>query len=495
MRFHCIAVFLCAVVAGCTAAGASEPSVGHEVIGTAGLQADVDSLQRIYETLHPGLLRYNTPDEIKAHFALLRRALDHDQSRASVFIALSQFAATIKCGHTYANFYNQSHAVQAELFNGTNRVPFYFRWIDGRMIITRNLSSDKRLRPGSEILAINGVATSQILKTLMTVARADGANDAKRVAYLEVQGNDDYEAFDIFLPLFYPQTGSIMKLKASDTNGVAWTTSVAALSYKERLSFRPKAAAGSEAPWELTFPSPGVALLDMPTWVMYNRTWDWHRYLGNVFAKLQATQVRSLIIDVRANEGGDDVGNVILAHLIERDLALPNYLRLVRYQSVPRDLLPNLDTWDASFKDWGAKVRPYNDRFYRLTKYDDDARGTIITALSPRFAGRVFVLIGPTNSSATFQFADIMKSQHLGMLVGQPTGGNRRGINGGAFFFVRLLHSGLEMDLPLIGTFPVVKQPDSGIDPDIRVVTTIEDIKQGHDPELQRALSLASAVQ
>jgi len=165
----------------------------------------------------------------------------------------------------------------------------------------------------------------------------------------------------------------------------------------------------------------------------------------------------------------------------------------VRYRSVPRDLLPYLDTWDASFKDWGDKAKPYNQRFYRLTKYDDDARGTIIAALSPRFTGHVFVLVGPTNSSATFQFAGIVKSQHLGTLIGQRTGGNRRGINGGAFFFVRLPHSGLEMDLPLIGTFPVVAQPDAGIDPDIRVAITIDDIKEGRDPESEKALSLASA--
>ena len=39
------------------------------------------------------------------------------------------------------------------------------------------------------------------------------------------------------------------------------------------------------------------------------------------------------------------------------------------------------------------------------------------------------------------------------MLVGQMTGGNQRGINGGAFFFVTLSNSQLEVDLPLVGNF------------------------------------------
>jgi len=42
---------------------------------------------------------------------------------------------------------------------------------------------------------------------LMTIFRADGAIDAKRVAYMEFRGTDKYEAFDIFLPLFYPTIG------------------------------------------------------------------------------------------------------------------------------------------------------------------------------------------------------------------------------------------------------------------------------------------------
>ena len=45
------------------------------------------------------------------------------------------------------------------------------------------------------------------------------------------------------------------------------------------------------------------------------------------------------------------------------------------------------------------------------------------------------VLVNAANSSATFQFAKLVKDNQLGTLVGQPTGGNQRGINGGAFFF------------------------------------------------------------
>ena len=80
------------------------------------------------------------------------------------------------------------------------------------MIVTRDLSPEARLRPGTEVLAIDGVRSSDILARLMTIARADGSNDAKRVVYLEVLGAGKWEAFDIFLPLFFPAIGERMHL-------------------------------------------------------------------------------------------------------------------------------------------------------------------------------------------------------------------------------------------------------------------------------------------
>jgi hypothetical protein len=87
-----------------------------------------------------------------------------------------------------------------------------------------------------------------------------------------------------------------------------------------------------------------------------------------------------------------------------------------------------------------------------------------------------------------------VKASGAGKLVGVATGGNQRGINGGAFFFVRLPASGIEFDLPLIGTFPPVSAPDEGIEPDVKVETSALDIATGIDAPLERALTLAKGA-
>lgn len=80
--------------------------------------------------------------------------------------------------------------------------------------------------------------------------------------------------------------------------------------------------------------------------------------------------------------------------------------------------------------------------------------------------------------------------EHLGTLIGSATGGNQRGINGGAFFVVRLPRTGLEADLPLIGQFPPRAAPDAGLEPDLEVETTAQDIAAGRDPIRARLSSL-----
>ena len=461
------------------------------MLDRSGLQADVDVLQRTYAALHPGLYRYNTPASLEAAYAELRAALDHDVPLAEAYLAFSRFAARIRCGHTYANFFNQDDATRAALFERPGRVPFHFRWVGERMIITRNFSGDARLVPGTEVLAIDGVPAAQLLRELMTVARADGGNDGKRIAWLEVRGDEAIEAFDVFLPLFHPEFVGDYTLDARAPTSARMRSRVHPATFAERVAQRP-ADTDAKVPWSLAIGGDGVAVMTMPTWALYESTWDWKAWLADAFARLDAAHATTLVIDLRANEGGLSVGDELAAHLVAHDTAVDDIVRLVRYRSVPAELMPNLHTWDRSFADWGEATRPYDDRFLRLTRYGDEGGSSIIRPTPRRFAGKVFVLVGPTNSSATFEFANLVKTHHLAMLVGRTTGGNRRGINGGAFFFLRLPHSGIELDVPLIGQFPRTPQPDAGIEPDVVVTPTVAGIAAGIDEDLQAVRRLST---
>ena len=497
----CLAVGICAsVTAGQQVTQRAKSETRQETRLTAKqLHEDVAILRRAYEQLHPGLHRYNTREQMEANFAELERQLNHDQSLADAYLAISRFTAKVKCGHSYPNFFNQQNAIVAELFQGQNRVPFYFRWLDGKMIVTRDFSAEKAFGPGDEILSINGVAAPEILRKLLTIARADGSNEAKRIDLLNVTGDSQYETFDIYFPLFFPQASTKMKiLLRRGKQPKPHEAEVTALSYEQRLApIEEKVAAkkGDTPLWTFRFLRSDVGYLQMPDWAVYNSKWDWKGFLDDIFHQLDEKKPSNFIVDLRGNEGGIDAGNPILAHLVGRDLPLQQYERRVRYRKVPDDLTPYLDTWDPSFKDWGEKAVDLHDGFFRLTKYDDDELGDVIKPEGKRYAGKVWVLVDAANSSATFQFARTVQENHLATLVGEPTGGNLRGINGGAFFFLRLPNSKIEVDLPLIGTFPAKAEPDRGLQPDAEVKLKAEDIAAGRDRVLEYVLAHAGKVE
>jgi Peptidase family S41 len=446
---------------------------------------DVAIVRRACSLLHPGLLRYNSPRQIAARFDAFERDWRASDNLSNRYLTLTRLTAAFKCGHSYANFYNQKAEIADALFGAQNKVPFSFRWIGDQMVVTGDPS--ETMPRGSIINRMDGRSTASILKALIPLTRADGNNDGKRRQLLSVMGVDDYETFDCLYPLAFPAADRF-RIEARGPRGKRIDVVVDAIDLKTRRAQRVGSAPADKdaAAWSITHIGK-IATLTMDGWGLYNSKWDWQAWLDAAFEDMARRGTDRLIVDIRRNEGGLDCGNDIIARLIDSPILIDNYARRVRYRRVPEDLAPFCDTWDASFKDWRADAMPFDDRFYTL-KGESDGPAEI-KPKGPRFRGRVIVLTSAENSSATFQFANLMKTNRLGILIGETTGGNRRGINGGAFFFVRLPQSGLEFDLPLIGYFPKTTQPDAGLVPDVAAPATALDIASGRDSAMEKAIA------
>lgn len=475
---------------GTLALGAGAARAADTMFAGADIAGDIDILQRAYTLMHPGLYRYATPDAVARRFAGLKQAWSRDQTRSEAFTSLSRFLGTVRCGHTYANFYNQKDAVADELFGGRDKLPVQFRLFGDRMVVTKNLSADPHLAPGAEILSIDGRSPREIVAGLLPYVRADGSNDAKRRALLEVRGEEAYETFDVFHPRVLPARDGVFSLRVRPAGSRrAMRIEVPAIDLVARRAARSTPRDRNAPQWTLAWPDAATALLTMPNWALYNSTWDWRGFLDAAFDEIQSRGARALVVDLRANEGGLDCGDEIVARCIDSDIGADSNRRLVRFRTAPQDLWPYLDTWDNSFREIGKEASEAGGGFFRLA---DSARA-VIKPKGPRFRGQLFVLTGPQNSSATFQFAGLVQRNRLGRLVGGPTGGNQRGINGGAYFFLRLPKSGLEADLPLIGYFPDGDRPDAGLSPDVLVEPRVEDVAEGRDRVMEMALALAKA--
>ena len=292
-------------------------------------------------SIHPGLYRYASPklmEQRLKQFEHEYRAGFSVESYEQCYLALSAFLTTIRCGHSYCNFFNQSDPAVTGLFDRPTRLPFFFEWIDREMVVTMDHSGTNALPRGTRVALINGMPSSQVLNTLMPYARGDGHNDAKRRSLLGVRGAETIEYFDVFQGLLLRPPSGTYRLTIVSPGRGASVTEVPAIGLAARQSATTRVPERSDKPrWTWTMRPDGIAVLDMPGWAMWNSRWPWQSWLSDRLDSLSGA--RGLLIDIRENEGGDDCGNPILARLITRDLQGWNFEERIRFTKLPVDPL------------------------------------------------------------------------------------------------------------------------------------------------------------
>lgn len=443
---------------------------------------DLRILERVLTELHPGLFRYLTADGLAAEMMRARDAVTDGSDAAEMYLLVSHIAAAVRCGHTWTNPLNQTPQVQTTVLDRADKLPVRLRLVSDRFLVTG--SATPSISAGSEIIAIDGRDPRTITADLMPYLRADGSNDGKRRA--QISEGDGGGAMDRLFPLVHPPADGRYTLRVRDARGGEREVVTPAVTVASRdLVLATSAPADSRLAW--TFVIEGdTAVLTLPTFAFWDSDFDWRGFLTRSFQELETRRVPYLIIDQRRNEGGDGaIVDVVLGYLITSSFQYDPSRAEVSYERVPYALARHLDTWDSSFFDRTGQVTKGPGRNYVDTAAS--TKGAIVMPDRHRFRGKTFVLIGPENSSAGFMLAMGIKKTGAATLVGQPTGGSQRGLNGGQLAWVILPESGVAMDVPLVAWMPTREMPDAGIAPDIVVAPRFEDAAAGIDTDLVTA--------
>lgn len=457
------------------------------------LLKDFEVLKGVLLNYHPGLYRFQDSSTVAKHFDNLEQQLRQDLSLSETYLLFSKFTASLLCGHTFCSFYNQSGSTKDSLFNKKDKVPFTFFLFDKKMFVEKNISDNEELIQGTEVLEINNVPVNVIIDTLIQYIKGDGNNNLKRLNDLNLSGLGKFEAFDIFYPLLFPPTDNSYSLKIKQpykTNML--TINVNAVSRSERFGLIEnkygKQPSSLDDLWSFKILNNEIGYLKIGTFVTNKLTIDWKKFLDNVFEELAEKNIQNLIIDIRGNEGGDDEVNLVLGKkLAKKQIKFPAFKELLRYESVSEEFRPYLNTWDKSFYNRSGQLIKQENGFYSWRK---DRGNSIIKQNSKSYQGNTYLLVDAANSSATFFLTAGLKQNKIATIVGSETGGNLKGTNGGQLFFLWLPNSKIEIDIPLIGYYPLTEQPDRGIKPDVEIPLTISDILSSKDKVLETTLEL-----
>lgn len=466
------------------------------------LREDFAVFKKTLTAIHPGIYRYNSPEGLEKEFGVLEEKLQNPMSESDFFILISQFTNKLNCGHTYTNFYNQDEKLKDRLFNRRNYLPFYFRIIDGKMIITENASS-KKISAGSEIVKINGFPAKEIIEKLVSVTKADGTSTLEhRINSLELTRNEaeSYALFDWYFPLFFPLKDEIFTIEAVNFAAKKETKfQVLAMTKAERTAemakrYGPTPTYDDGWKFEIRENSFGYLKIDNSiTWRL--KTIKFEKFLADAFAELRAKNIKNLIIDLRGNGGGSmDIGFQLSRYLSKEKLApYAESRRLVRNVAAQKDVLKNISTYSDELIASLEKGVPTNEFRKFDDKYFEIVGRENYPAVEPyenNFRGKAFIISDASNASATFQFLDYVKTNKLAKIVGQTTGGNRQGINGGNYFFLSLPNSRVEIDIPVYFQAPLQLQKDESVIPDVVVKRDFNDIGNNFDREIETIKNL-----
>ena len=451
---------------------------------------DARILQRALKALHPALTKYRTQAQMDTAFAHFDSRAKAARTASEMYLAASELAASIRCGHTWTNVLNQEGAIKAALLDSANKLPLRITLVGGRWLVLS--SADPAVASGDEILAIDGVAGKDVVARMLPYLRADGSSDGKRLRQLSHDRND-FNQMDIVWPLLSPPKDGEYSLQVRGARGLARNVRVKAMTLAQRDALLQ--AKGVKLPnedWTLRIEG-NVATLTLPTFSFNRSSFDWLAFITESFAKLEAAKVPNLVIDVRANEGGDGaIGGEVLSHLVKQPFDFLSTQSTSAYERVPYELARYLDTCDYSFFDRTGKVERITAGTaagkYRYTDAGD-GKQTIVPVKTP-YTGRTYILVGPENSSAAFQFALLAQKSGEGTLVGQRTGGNLRGLNGGQLLWVVTPNSGVAVDIPLLAATYTEATPDASVTPDVLVEPSLDAVRAGRDLEMEKVQRL-----
>ncbi|NQX92279.1 MAG: hypothetical protein HRT74_09215 [Flavobacteriales bacterium] len=467
---------------------------GIRLLERDSLIRDVNLLEQALTEMHPGLYRYNSQKDIQQLFTNFKNDLP-DQMEESDFMAeMAKVIHEIKCGHTYLNPWNLNPTVRERLFGGETYFPIGFEVVDGRFFTTENATDDQRVKRGAEILAINNQPIGEIYNRLSGISKYDGNNASPIDDYLSLYNYDakTWQAFDIYFQLFFPLQGQ-ENYKLSFRNfgdKEIQRIEVPAMGKLERAD-KMLAKYGDDIlekeSWSLDVLSEDLAVMRLGTFAIWKwQDFDQEKWFADAFHQLDSLNIPRLAIDIRGNGGGlSDPADELLSYLIEDTMKQAStgkiYIRTTKFNP---DLMPHIDTWVEVLKE-GLPSEMYQDGRDGLYELFEPAVYKDIAPKENRFKGEVFVFGDASNVSATFTL--LKKSNDFGIatFIGEESGGNQQGINGGQYAFFTMPYSQIEVDIPLKFFSPTSERPDAGIKPAVAITTSQEDIALKKDPYLE----------
>jgi hypothetical protein len=445
----------------------SQPSYLDTKYEPKELISDFDFLFKVYEDVHPNLYAYTSKESIQAECTAVKKSITHALTTKEFGLLIQPIISKLYQGHTWVNTYQNNYW---DYFNKGGLIfPFKIKILNERMFVVSNFSSDSTIKNGSEIKKINNIEVSTIIDSLLQYE----IGERKEFRIERLSKGFACQIWSIYnlgkefnLEIILPGQD---KVKHLFTKGVKGNS----IRAEKSFSFYHKDSIG---------------ILDWES-MQYDK--GFKAFVNAMLDTLKETNTKSLIIDLRNNPGGDiRMGNFLLKRLTAQPFTPVSKMEIKgsnRLKKHYKNYIPKIIRW-----------LPLQYLYYwtrEMWQIPEGQIGTInIKTIKPkrksqRYAGKVYVLIGPYTYSASKEFAIVIKENHIGALIGQETGGYVTDYLNTYFF--KLPNTQLLAGVSITKSFPPNgKDEKHGVVPDYIVLQTIENYQKNIDAEMEYTLKL-----
>ena len=395
---------------------------GEPLIPAEALRADLRLAIETIEHNHPELGHSVDPARLAAAVADVERRIDRPMTQAEAWSTLARLNPALADGHLLIGLPAWRARSAEAVKRGAGFFPFEVSVdADGVPRILAALGGAPTPLAGRRLLRIDGRDAPEVTRELL--ARAHGDTPAFRAALLSNRWwlfhRNVYGApagYDLVV-----EGGRRRRVEASHI-----LPAVLERDASFELLYRCEVRPGGDA-------------------ILTASAFDWEdhaRYFAftrDCFSRMKAAGTKRLVVDVRANGGGDD------------SLWKDGILRYIA---------------DRPYKIGSTATKRVLERF----RSGDEVVGEVVTApltseVQPaldeplRFKGKLYVLVGPSTYSSAVLFSNVVQDYRFGTVAG--TGGAVRSRQSGSTQVTTLPNSGLVLSWPRF----VLIRPSGSVDP------------------------------
>ena len=475
-------------------------------------QEDFNVFRTSMQEMHAGLNWFITPAKFSVLYDSVYNTLKHNEETEQFYLKVRYCMAALKHGHDGVNMTNAEGGINFKMNSlpkSRKHLPFVLSFLDKKLYIINNCSSNKTIPNGSQILSINSKSVTELSKEFCDYVFANGRNTTFKyqvlVTYFQFQyllqvlyPSDDYE---LEIIPFGKKTKVKVKVQTELPQNIA-------NSYKEQTG-KDIGAWDTFVEYKQLDPTLKLGYLKFETFSAYRVENDSVKFAAlfeKLFTEIKKDGIETLIVDIRNNEGGDDNWQIATSYF--RAIPPDNNAGLSFVQSDKFTQLKYVEQTEQNKQLLMAfQYNPYalldklpDGRFKLKSEYTEhDTKGKPLMLNS--YNGKVFLLQNGLTFSAGFAFAGkmkylIQKDNGFIKVIGEDNGDDMdAGVGSGGWSLnVLLPNSKIKVTVPVTGggtdkpyTIPTVNFLD------YKVIPTINDKLNGVDTEIEFVKKMISA--